>query len=256
MALALSNIFPEPVKNYHKYSRTPFFGLLAVLLLLIIYEAGSAMLYYEAAGMIKKNTAEVMIKRVFWFFGLRYEFLNWLVYAALLAWAYWRARQQQMLALQPVYYPYTIFESLTYALILGSMVNMMSRGLVFNIKFLGQTSDEASLGAKMVLALGAGIYEELLFRFFILTFLLLLFQRTLVNTKPLAQKTVALLISAALFSAYHFLDTGANEAMTASAFFFRFYAGIILGMLFLCRGLGVAAYTHAFYDLFLVFQSS
>lgn len=256
MVLAFGNFLPEPVKNYHKYSRTPFFGLLAVLVLLVIYEAGSAMLYYEAAGVIKKNSAEVMIKRVFWFFGLRYEFLNWLVYVALLAWAYVRARKQQMLAIQPVYYPYTIFESLTYALILGSMVNMLSRGMIVNVKFLGQTSGEAGLSAKMALALGAGIYEELLFRFFILTLLLVLFERTLVNTKPIARQIMALLLSAALFSAYHFLDTGARETASASVFFFRFYAGIILGILFLYRGLGVAAYTHAFYDLFLIFQSS
>ncbi len=255
MAFAISNIVPGAVKTYHKYSRSPFFGLLIVLVLLIIYEASSAMIYYEAAGVIKKNSAEVMIKRVFWFFGFRYDFLNWLVYAALLVWSYLLARKQQMLAIQPVYYPYAIFESLTYALILGSMVNLMSRGFVINIKFLGQVSNDWSIATKMALALGAGIYEELLFRFFLLSALLFVFQHTLVNTKPIVRQLLALVISAALFSAYHFLDTGVREAMTMSAFFFRFYAGLILGVIFLGRGLGVAAYTHAFYDLFLVFQS-
>jgi len=254
MAFTVSNFIPDTVKNYHKYSRSHFFGLLIVLVLLIIYEASSAMIYYEAASVIKKNAAEVMLKRVFWFFGFRYEFLNWLVYAALLGWSFWLARRQQMLAFQPVYYPYAIFESLTYALVLGSMVNLMSRGFVINVKFLGQVPGEVSLATKMALALGAGIYEELLFRFFILTALLFVFQHTLVNAKPIVRQVLALVISAALFSAYHFLDTGGREAMTAGAFFFRFYAGLILGLIFLWRGLGVAAYTHAFYDLFLVFQ--
>jgi len=253
MAFAISNHIPEPVKTYHKYSRTPFFGLLIVLVLLMIYEASSAMIYYDAAGTIKRNAAEVMIKRVFWFFGLQYNFLTWLIYAALLVWAFLSARKQQLLALQPVYYPYAIFESLTYALILGSMVNLMTRGAVIHLKFLGQVSADLSPATKMALAMGAGIYEELLFRFFILTALQFLFQHTLVHTKLIVRQALALFISAALFSAYHFLDA---DGMTMSAFFFRFYAGLILGVIFLWRGLGIAAYTHAFYDLFLVFQRS
>ncbi len=254
MAFAISNYIPEAVKTYHKYSRTPFFGLLIVLVLLVIYEASSAMIYYDATHVIPKNAAEVMIKRVFWYFGFQYNFLNWLVYAALLGWAFWLARKQQMLALQPVYYPYAIFESLTYALILGSMVNLMSRGAIIHIKFLGQVASDMSMATKMAQALGAGIYEELLFRFFILTALQFLFQYTLVNTKPIVRQALALFISAGLFSAYHFLD-GA-QTMTLIAFCLRFYAGLILGLIFLWRGLGVAAYTHAFYDLFLVFQRS
>lgn len=254
MALAIASHIPEPVKTYHQYSRTPFFGLLIVLALLVIYEASSTMLYYEAASMAKRNMAEVMIKRVFWYFGFQYNFLNWLVYAALLVWAFMSARKQQLLAFQPVYFPYAIFESLTYALILGSMVNLMSRGALIHIKFLGQVSTDLSPALQMAQALGAGIYEELLFRFFILTALLFLFQHTLVNTKPLVRQALALFISAMLFSAYHFLDSAVAQTMTLSAFVLRFYAGVILGMIFLCRGLGVAAYTHAFYDLFLVFQ--
>jgi hypothetical protein len=253
MAFAISNHVPAPVKTYHKYSRTPFFGLLIVLVLLVIYEAGSAMIYYDAAGAIKRNTAEVMIKRVFWYFGFQYNFLNWLAYAALLVWAFLSARKQQLLAVQPVYYPYAIFESLTYALLLGSMVNLLSRGAVIHVKFLGQVAADLSPATKMALALGAGIYEELLFRFFLLTALLFLFQYTLVNTKPIVRQALALFISAGLFSAYHFLDA---EGMAVSAFFYRFYAGLILGAIFLWRGLGIAAYTHAFYDLFLVFQRS
>ncbi|MEK7727137.1 MAG: CPBP family intramembrane glutamic endopeptidase [candidate division KSB1 bacterium] len=256
MAFVIGNYIPDAVKTYHKYSRTPFFGLLIVLVLLVIYEASSAMIYYEAASMIKKNVAETMIKRVFWYFGFQYNFLNWLAYAALLAWAFVLARKQQMLALQPVYFPYAIFESLTYALILGSMVNLMSRGALFHIKFLGQVSGDMSAATKMAQAMGAGIYEELLFRFFILTALQFLFQYTLVHTKPVVRQALELFISAGLFSAYHFLDVGGAQTMTLSAFCLRFYAGLILGVIFLWRGLGVAAYTHAFYDLFLVLQRS
>jgi hypothetical protein len=40
-----------------------------------------------------------------------------------------------------------------------------------------------------------------------------------------------------------------GDAFTLHSFLFRFLAGLILNVLYLLRGFGIAAYTHAFYDL-------
>jgi membrane protease YdiL (CAAX protease family) len=116
---------------------------------------------------------------------------------------------------------------------------------------LAPQDNELTMGAKMTLALGAGIYEELLFRFFILSLLLLIFDK-LVGGKRVVQVLLAILISAALFSGFHYL--GGREAFAFSSFWFRFYAGLILGALYVVRGIGVTSYTHAIYNLLLILR--
>ena len=239
---------PPAISVYHKVTRSSFFGLLIILVLLLIYESSSTIAYQEGS-VVLRNAAEVMIKRTFWYIGLWHPLMYWLIYAALLGWAYWQAKKSNLLALQVPYFPYTIFESLIYALSLSSIIHLISRGVV--IRFLGTDGASLGMGERMALALGAGIYEELLFRFGILAALLFFFQKTM-PVKSLVHQILAIVISAALFSA--FLYWSGREVVAADSFFYRFYAGLVLGWLYLWRGIGVAAYTHAFYDLLLVFQ--
>ncbi|HEX7069526.1 MAG TPA: CPBP family glutamic-type intramembrane protease, partial [Rhodothermales bacterium] len=59
------------------------------------------------------------------------------------------------------------------------------------------------------------------------------------------------LIGAIIFSAVHY--TGPlGDPFTLSSFTFRFLFGLALNVLFLWRGFGVAAWTHALYDVFVV----
>ena len=44
----------------------------------------------------------------------------------------------------------------------------------------------------------------------------------------------------------------AGDAFTLSSFFFRLTAGIVLSAIFVFRGLGIAVYTHAIYDMFVI----
>jgi len=107
---------------------------------------------------------------------------------------------------------------------------------------------------------GAAAWEELLFRVALYGGLFLLVRRTgafLGLASPLAQgaaELVALLASAALFALFH-LDAvqrglgGAGEPFHAGLFLWRLSAGILLGGLFRWRGLGVAAWAHAVFNL-------
>lgn len=218
------------------------------LLLLVIYEASMASLY-GTTGLVVRNSAEVMIKRAFWFFGVRYQIALWFVFLALLIGALAMARKQQTLNLKPVYFPLAIFESLTYALFFASLISLFPRTIT--IKFLWLNGGEVDLSGRMALALGAGIYEELLFRFILLGSLIFLF-RYVIGGKPLIHVSLAILISAALFAGFHYLD--GSVPLAAESFLFRFYAGVILGIIYHFRGIGIAVYTHAFYDLFLVLK--
>jgi membrane protease YdiL (CAAX protease family) len=207
MAGSIDKYVPATLQVYFRQTRSHFFGLLSILLLLIIYEVSSAKLYADQQIQIR-NSAEIMIKRLFWFMGIRNSVLLWLIYFALLAWAFWLAKKQQLLDFKFVYIPYSIFESTLYALLLGLIAGRLTERTSL---MLAPQDNELTMGAKMTLALGAGIYEELLFRFFILSLLLLIFDK-LVGGKRVVQVLLAILISAALFSAFHYL--GGREAFS------------------------------------------
>jgi len=101
---------------------------------------------------------------------------------------------------------------------------------------------------KLVMAIGAGIYEELVFRlaFFTLLSILLIDVLRLPKGKSMLVIVVA---SAIAFSAYHYLG---NEPFLLRTFAFRTGAGIYFGLLFLWRGFGVTSGAHAAYDLIAV----
>ena len=102
--------------------------------------------------------------------------------------------------------------------------------------------------AVLVMAVGAGIYEELVFRLigFAVLHLLLV---DLIGLKPRLGTALTLVASAALFSAYHYLG---REAFDPQTFAFRTAAGLWFGAIFLTRGFGVTAGAHAAYDLLIV----
>ncbi|HIF14302.1 MAG TPA: CPBP family intramembrane metalloprotease, partial [Bacteroidetes bacterium] len=59
--------------------------------------------------------------------------------------------------------------------------------------------------------------------------------------------TIGVVVSALLFALYHDLpDAGSMSALTL---FFLFVAGLYLGFLYVIRGFGIAAATHAAYDV-------
>lgn len=99
------------------------------------------------------------------------------------------------------------------------------------------------------LALGAGVFEEVVFRGLLLAGLVALVRHAL-GADRLSAGVVALLTSSYLFSAYHHWGVF-GEPYHAGVFAFRFHAGLLLGTLFLTRGLGIAALTHGVYDLWV-----
>jgi len=246
---ALEKLLPGALDAYFKKTRSHFFGLLSILFLLLIYEGSSAKIYADQQVQIR-NSAEVMIERMLWFMGVRNNLFLWAVYLLALVWAFWLAKKQQLLDFKFVYFPYSIFESTLYALLLGMIAGQLTeRTNVMMMALQGQ--GEAEMGAKLTSAVGAGIYEELLFRFILVSLILLIFEK-LAGGKKLVYTVLAVAISALFFSGFHYI--GWREAFAFDSFVYRFYAGVILGTLFVVRGIGVASYTHAIYNLMLLFR--
>ena len=141
---------------------------------------------------------------------------------------------------------FVLLEALLFALALGPAVGWLVGG--FGLSASSPASGASSPAwLPFLLSVGAGLWEELVFRLALLGGLALLLGRALGAT-PAVAIAVAVLVSSLLFALYHHLGAG-GEPLTASRFLFRSVAGTILGLLFVFRGLAVVVYMHVFYDL-------
>ena len=100
------------------------------------------------------------------------------------------------------------------------------------------------------LAIGAGIWEELLFRVASIG-LLLTFLTKVLGYSGFYSVIIAITFSALIFSLFHYLGPFGDN-FTYKSFYLRTLAGILLGSLYLFRGFGITVYTHIFYDMAII----
>ncbi len=103
-----------------------------------------------------------------------------------------------------------------------------------------------SAAADLVGAVGAGIYEELLFRLTLLPLAYGLFR--MLRCGPRGAAALAVVSSSLLFALCHHLGPH-GEIPAVGPFLFRAVAGGVLAGLFWWRGFGIAVGAHAAYDL-------
>ena len=101
---------------------------------------------------------------------------------------------------------------------------------------------------EVVLSVGAGIYEELLFRLIAINVLSLILVDAF-EIKPALGVPLVIVLSAILFSAYHYLGT---ESFEFGTFAFRAAMGVFLAGIYVSRGFGITVGAHAVYDLIVV----
>lgn len=100
-----------------------------------------------------------------------------------------------------------------------------------------------------ILCVGAGIYEEMVFRLILLT-LLAVIVRDLIGWRSHCATVVILLAGGLLFAFYHYLSPGEDFRLRSCVF--RTLAGGYFGALYLARGFGVTALSHVAYDIIVV----
>ncbi|MDP6381323.1 MAG: CPBP family intramembrane metalloprotease [Phycisphaerae bacterium] len=100
--------------------------------------------------------------------------------------------------------------------------------------------------SELVLSTGAGIYEELAFRLVLVAGMAFLIER-LCRMSRQGSILLAVLISAGLFSAFHYWGASGYEFQWHS-FLFRTAAAIYLSVLFASRGFGITAGAHMLFN--------
>ena len=195
-----------------------------------------------------KNGADVLIEQAISTLGFDiFYVVSTLFVLVFLSIVYYQKKNYDSFKIYKSYLLAMLVESFFYALllffILGSMSLYLMDVSVTNIYF------------NIILSLGAGIYEELIFRVFSLYILYQLMKFVFKSMSNFSSHFFALILSAILFSSFHFIG---EELFldNPEAFAVRFIAGILLGFLYINRGFGVTAITHSFYDIFVIFQLS
>ncbi len=234
----------DSLHRYLRESARPLSSMVFVAPMLLVYELGSSLLGSSAL----QNGADVWLRRSLQSLGFQQHFLlPLLACAVLLGWHHLRRDRWELSA---GVLPVMLTESLLYAFILFSIAHLQH--MLFAPQLSVHAPDNSPMHAgtlgHLIGYCGAGIYEELLFRLLLLRGAVGLF-RWLGAT---ARGSIgwAIFGTSFVFSAAHYqLFAAGGYPFDWYSFSFRFLAGIYFGLLFVTRGFGIAAGTHALYDI-------
>jgi len=231
-------------RRYWRVSRSPLHSWFFLAPLLIGYELFSAFLG-DSFGSVR-NGVELVFKRPFLALGINGGVGIVSVFVVGLVLLAWAVRRRGGDRLRWRWFLWMFLESVVYALVIGIVVGRATQTFV---QIAGPLA-ESHLGSRFALALGAGAYEEVLFRAFFLGGMLWVLKKPLALPSTTAV-VAALLLSAVLFSAAHYIGA-AGDSFTMASFLFRVFAGVAFGVVYVLRGVGIAAYSHSLYNVFLI----
>lgn len=237
----------QDLKSYYRETNTLIYSFLFSLPLLIVYEA-MFLLKRPSSEIVIRNGVDVWMKSILSIFGTNTVSITLLIALIVGIVIIYRERAR-LKHLKSKYFRYMLFESFVLSIIVLLLVQYVI-GLIFAASS-GTTLYGLSGLEKFTLSLGAGLYEELFFRVILVSALIYLFKIVFKDSKW-APTTAAVLLSALLFSAAHYIGAY-GDIFTINSFTFRFLFGLVLNGIYVWRGFGIAAWTHAIYDLLVLF---
>jgi hypothetical protein len=239
---------PAPQSDdYWSLARQPLHSLLFLLPFLATYEIGAGVL---AAGDAARNGADYWLRWTLSLLGFEHPWLLPLgVVGMLAAWQVfggfrWKAS------------PATLCGMLAESALFGACLVLLGQlqDLAFRAQF-GQLAHApypavplAQSGSLplVISYLGAGVYEEILFRLCLIPAAFVALRGLLVPRR--AAILLSVLATSVVFSLAHYAGPAADQ-FTWFSFVFRATAGVFFAVLFVFRGFGVTVGTHAAYDV-------
>ena len=238
--------------DYWSTAKEPWPSLLFILPFLVVYEIG---IHVHHSQMLSRNGADLWIRMLSVELGFAVEWAFPLLAPILLiAW--------QLAARRPWAWSYE------------TLIGMFSESLIYSMALIviGQLVATAFTGAmavcqmgsiaRSVAFLGAGIYEEMLFRLTLIPVIAVGLKLLLVPQRSAI--VLAVVSSSLIFALAHYVNSlnvidpvELSRAFTLVSqtpelwfsFTFRLLAGLVFAVLFLIRGFGIAVGSHVLYDL-------
>src|SRR6184192_578906 len=244
---ALSSV--SSPSSYWQVSRAPRYSLLLALPLLVCYQVLALLLAHGERSV--RNGADVILQALFTALAGAWGpplFMACVIGAGV--WLVTRDLRAHGSRLRSGVFIAMLGEAIALALIFGFVVGSVTSGVLGMLQTLavpGGGGHEMDWWTRLMVSLGAGIYEELLFRV-LLVGALAAAARALLGWRPVTAGV------AAIFSAFHYLGPYADRWQLYS-FAFRMVAGLFFSGLYLARGFGITAWTHALYDVLLLVMS-
>lgn len=228
--------------GYIYESELPLTSLLFLLPLIVVYEVGTR--YFTTAaqhGYEQQIIAFSMMQRFFRLLGVHGQHLPALTLAAILI--FWHVARREKWQV-----------NVTTLLGMGAESALLALPLIALSKEASKYLPLLASGARqhdlLIMSMGAGVYEEMVFRliFFTLASLLL---KDLFRVKAALANLWIVALGALAFSGYHYLSPA--EHFQWRSFAFRTVAGLYFGVVFLLRGFGITAASHTAYDILILF---
>jgi membrane protease YdiL (CAAX protease family) len=237
---------------YWQQSRTPRYSLLFALPLFIGYEV-LTLVVSGGPGADIRNGADVMLQSAFAeLLGRRgpmvFE-IGLIVLGLFLIARDLRLHGRQLSRL--VFFG-MFLEAAVLALVCGVLVGSLTSHLfgAMGMSITQGPIERTPVAVRLMLSLGAGLYEELLFRV-ILVGALAWAGRRVFGWSATFSGILAVIIGSLLFSAVHYIGSY-GDRLTLYSFVYRALAGVFFSALYLLRGFGITAWTHALYDIFVL----
>jgi membrane protease YdiL (CAAX protease family) len=235
--------------SYFGRSKQPLASLFFLVPLLIAYELGVMIFATDYThGTAQQIYARSLLNWFFSWFGVTTHFLPGLLVVVLLLTLHLLSRARWRF--EPRVYLVMAAESLVLAVPLFVLITIVGMSHSF-----ARASGGASGGApgsnweaEIVFSIGAGIYEELLFRVIAIAIIHWLLVDWL-EMEDIWGSMLTVFISAVLFAIYHF---SSSNPFSFTKFLIYVLGGWYLAGVYVIRGFGIAAGTHAAYDLLVV----
>lgn len=224
--------------GYVEWSRDPAVGLFAVLPLWALYEVLRLCL-----TPTDRNGAEVLLLQEIDRLGWHGLLILRSAFAILMLFSAWSLVRRDVPWLRVA--AVVALEGTIYGLLLGPSAGALTSSAS---RLLDLGPPGPGLASNLVGSIGAGIFEELLFRLGLMSALVWVALRAIRawSLPGWFAGAFAVVTSALVFAWFHHL---CGEPYERTRFLFRTMAGVLLGLLMWFRGYGVCVYTHTLYDV-------
>jgi len=230
------------MSNYWRYSRSAYYSAVAALPLLVVYEILIVLSQSRYWGI--RNAADVWIRTFLMAFDLQAQHLTFVLIGISLTLIPIAKSRARGIKLKANYFALMFAECIAFSLFLGVVLQYILR-----LGGLSSGAPGSGLMQNLALSIGAGLFEEIIFRVILLNLLFLLLS-PLLKKKGVAA-VVSVLLSSFLFSLSHYVGTMADTWQLYS-FMFRWVAGLLFTVLYFVRGFAITAYTHTLYDIWVL----
>ena len=230
--------------SYLLKSKTSFYSFLFTLPLFFLYEINIFFLSWDDI-LVVRNGADFLMRNILESFDIYGLYgLGLVFFLGLLVTYIFFIKEDQQQEVNINFLFIMLAESMLWSVVLYFLLFKFMVLLMYPV---GKTVLQ-----QVTLAIGAGIYEEFLFRVLLIAGLSSILGFVFMWDKTF-KNIIAVVLSGGIFSAFHFMGEY-GDFFSMELFLIRFFAGLILGVLYMYRGFGITAYTHSIYDLIVLIR--